>query len=172
MKIGNFGFRPSKAKSWPVCRAVRAPRIRCGGCVAYPVMSCQCGMLTDLHFSWPSPYPPSIPLLSLQTRLGSQSDALAIQSIRSVRGNSLCVDCDTPSEYPPVHPVHHAFSNVCPSSLLPRLCRHQRLAYQTSPSIPIREGRPSYGSRVCLIVHLLIYFLSCFFIFQIRTGPA
>ncbi|XP_040287733.1 arf-GAP with GTPase, ANK repeat and PH domain-containing protein 3 isoform X2 [Bufo bufo] len=30
-----------------------------------------------------------------KTRLGSQSDALAIQSIRSVRGNSLCVDCDT-----------------------------------------------------------------------------
>ncbi|XP_073407809.1 arf-GAP with GTPase, ANK repeat and PH domain-containing protein 3 isoform X2 [Dendrobates tinctorius] len=32
-----------------------------------------------------------------KTRLGSQSDALAIQSIRSVRGNSLCVDCDTAS---------------------------------------------------------------------------
>ncbi|XP_063309021.1 arf-GAP with GTPase, ANK repeat and PH domain-containing protein 3 isoform X2 [Pelobates fuscus] len=32
-----------------------------------------------------------------KTRLGSQSDALAIQSIRSVRGNSLCVDCDTPN---------------------------------------------------------------------------
>ncbi|XP_073533216.1 arf-GAP with GTPase, ANK repeat and PH domain-containing protein 3 isoform X1 [Phyllobates terribilis] len=30
-----------------------------------------------------------------KARLGSQSDALAIQSIRSVRGNSLCVDCDT-----------------------------------------------------------------------------
>ncbi|XP_075070419.1 arf-GAP with GTPase, ANK repeat and PH domain-containing protein 3 isoform X4 [Mixophyes fleayi] len=30
-----------------------------------------------------------------KTRLGSQSDALAIQSIRSVRGNSMCVDCDT-----------------------------------------------------------------------------
>ncbi|KAM8967647.1 arf-GAP with GTPase, ANK repeat and PH domain-containing protein 3-like [Pelodytes ibericus] len=32
-----------------------------------------------------------------KTRLGSQSDALAIQSIRSVRGNSLCADCDTPN---------------------------------------------------------------------------
>ncbi|XP_075440752.1 arf-GAP with GTPase, ANK repeat and PH domain-containing protein 3-like, partial [Ascaphus truei] len=31
-----------------------------------------------------------------KTRLGSQSDALAIQSIRSVRGNSFCADCDTP----------------------------------------------------------------------------
>ncbi|KAM4705253.1 arf-GAP with GTPase, ANK repeat and PH domain-containing protein 11-like [Rhinophrynus dorsalis] len=32
-----------------------------------------------------------------KTRLGSQSDAVAIQSIRSARGNSLCVDCDTPN---------------------------------------------------------------------------
>ncbi|XP_069502109.1 arf-GAP with GTPase, ANK repeat and PH domain-containing protein 3 isoform X2 [Ambystoma mexicanum] len=32
-----------------------------------------------------------------KTRLGSQSDAFAIQSIRNVRGNSFCVDCDTPS---------------------------------------------------------------------------
>ncbi|KAM4029591.1 arf-GAP with GTPase, ANK repeat and PH domain-containing protein 3-like isoform 2-T2 [Anomaloglossus baeobatrachus] len=32
-----------------------------------------------------------------KARLGSQSDAVAIQSIRSVRGNSLCVDCDTPN---------------------------------------------------------------------------
>lgn len=34
-----------------------------------------------------------------QSRLGSQSDAMAIQSIRNVRGNSFCVDCDAPSEY-------------------------------------------------------------------------
>lgn len=33
----------------------------------------------------------------LQSRLGSQSDAMAIQSIRNVRGNSFCVDCDAPS---------------------------------------------------------------------------
>ncbi|XP_069778793.1 arf-GAP with GTPase, ANK repeat and PH domain-containing protein 3-like isoform X1 [Narcine bancroftii] len=32
-----------------------------------------------------------------KSRLGSQSDAGAIQSIRSVRGNSFCVDCDTPN---------------------------------------------------------------------------
>ncbi|XP_053569210.1 arf-GAP with GTPase, ANK repeat and PH domain-containing protein 3 [Bombina bombina] len=32
-----------------------------------------------------------------KTRLSSQSDALAIQSIRSVRGNSQCVDCETPN---------------------------------------------------------------------------
>lgn len=34
----------------------------------------------------------------LQSRLGSQSDAMAIQSIRNVRGNSFCVDCDAPSK--------------------------------------------------------------------------
>ncbi|GLD51001.1 arf-GAP with GTPase, ANK repeat and PH domain-containing protein 3 isoform X1 [Lates japonicus] len=32
-----------------------------------------------------------------KSRLGSQSDAMAIQSIRNVRGNSFCVDCDAPS---------------------------------------------------------------------------
>ncbi|XP_055489522.1 LOW QUALITY PROTEIN: arf-GAP with GTPase, ANK repeat and PH domain-containing protein 3 [Leucoraja erinacea] len=32
-----------------------------------------------------------------KSRLGSQSDAVAIQSIRNVRGNSFCVDCDTPN---------------------------------------------------------------------------
>ncbi|KAG7274753.1 hypothetical protein CRUP_006490, partial [Coryphaenoides rupestris] len=31
------------------------------------------------------------------SRLGSQSDALTIQSIRNVRGNSFCVDCDAPN---------------------------------------------------------------------------
>lgn len=35
-----------------------------------------------------------------QSRLGSQSDAMVIQSIRNVRGNSFCVDCDAPSKYP------------------------------------------------------------------------
>uniref|UniRef100_A0A3B4XG99 ArfGAP with GTPase domain, ankyrin repeat and PH domain 3 n=1 Tax=Seriola lalandi dorsalis TaxID=1841481 RepID=A0A3B4XG99_SERLL len=34
---------------------------------------------------------------SSQSRLGSQSDAMAIQSIRNVRGNSFCVDCDAPN---------------------------------------------------------------------------
>uniref|UniRef100_A0AAY4B6A4 Arf-GAP with GTPase, ANK repeat and PH domain-containing protein 3 n=1 Tax=Denticeps clupeoides TaxID=299321 RepID=A0AAY4B6A4_9TELE len=32
-----------------------------------------------------------------KSRLGSQSDAVVIQSIRNVRGNSFCVDCDTPN---------------------------------------------------------------------------
>ncbi|MBN3286019.1 AGAP3 protein, partial [Polyodon spathula] len=32
-----------------------------------------------------------------KSRLGSQSDAHAIQSIRNVRGNSFCVDCDGPN---------------------------------------------------------------------------
>ncbi|XP_009295861.1 arf-GAP with GTPase, ANK repeat and PH domain-containing protein 3 isoform X3 [Danio rerio] len=32
-----------------------------------------------------------------KSRLGSQSDALAIQSIRNVRGNSFCADCDAPN---------------------------------------------------------------------------
>ncbi|XP_072901055.1 arf-GAP with GTPase, ANK repeat and PH domain-containing protein 3 isoform X1 [Hemitrygon akajei] len=32
-----------------------------------------------------------------KSRLGSQSDAVAIQSIRNVRGNSFCVDCDAPN---------------------------------------------------------------------------
>lgn len=42
--------------------------------------------------------PRLIPSLSPQSRLGSQSDAMAIQSIRNVRGNSFCVDCDAASE--------------------------------------------------------------------------
>ncbi|XP_060679948.1 arf-GAP with GTPase, ANK repeat and PH domain-containing protein 3 isoform X2 [Hemiscyllium ocellatum] len=32
-----------------------------------------------------------------KSRLGSQSDAIAIQSIRNMRGNGFCVDCDTPN---------------------------------------------------------------------------
>ncbi|MBN3309386.1 AGAP3 protein, partial [Amia calva] len=32
-----------------------------------------------------------------KSRLGSQSDAVAIQSIRNVRGNSFCVDCEAPN---------------------------------------------------------------------------
>ncbi|KAL0966220.1 hypothetical protein UPYG_G00292480 [Umbra pygmaea] len=32
-----------------------------------------------------------------KSRLGSQSDAASIQSIRNVRGNSFCVDCDAPN---------------------------------------------------------------------------
>ncbi|XP_035386491.1 arf-GAP with GTPase, ANK repeat and PH domain-containing protein 3 isoform X2 [Electrophorus electricus] len=32
-----------------------------------------------------------------KSRLGSQSDAVTIQSIRNVRGNSFCVDCDAPN---------------------------------------------------------------------------
>ncbi|XP_031721109.1 arfGAP with GTPase domain, ankyrin repeat and PH domain 3 isoform X1 [Anarrhichthys ocellatus] len=32
-----------------------------------------------------------------KSRLGSQSDAMAIQSTRNVRGNSFCVDCDAPN---------------------------------------------------------------------------
>ncbi|GCB76044.1 hypothetical protein scyTo_0019836, partial [Scyliorhinus torazame] len=31
-----------------------------------------------------------------KSRMGSQSDAVAIQSIRNMRGNGFCVDCDTP----------------------------------------------------------------------------
>ncbi|XP_062848772.1 arf-GAP with GTPase, ANK repeat and PH domain-containing protein 3 isoform X2 [Trichomycterus rosablanca] len=32
-----------------------------------------------------------------KSRLGSQSDAMTIQSIRNVRGNAFCVDCDVPN---------------------------------------------------------------------------
>ncbi|XP_075773678.1 LOW QUALITY PROTEIN: arf-GAP with GTPase, ANK repeat and PH domain-containing protein 3, partial [Pelodiscus sinensis] len=32
-----------------------------------------------------------------KTRLGSQSDALALQTVRTTRGNSFCVDCDAPN---------------------------------------------------------------------------
>nr|XP_055038381.1 arf-GAP with GTPase, ANK repeat and PH domain-containing protein 3 isoform X1 [Misgurnus anguillicaudatus] len=32
-----------------------------------------------------------------KSRMGSQSDALTIQSIRNVRGNSFCADCDAPN---------------------------------------------------------------------------
>lgn len=39
-----------------------------------------------------SPAPP------WQTRLGNQNPALAVQAVRTVRGNSFCIDCDAPSE--------------------------------------------------------------------------
>uniref|UniRef100_H2MT15 ArfGAP with GTPase domain, ankyrin repeat and PH domain 3 n=1 Tax=Oryzias latipes TaxID=8090 RepID=H2MT15_ORYLA len=39
----------------------------------------------------------SCEVIKNKSRLGSQSDALAIQSIRNVRGNSFCVDCDAPN---------------------------------------------------------------------------
>ena len=45
----------------------------------------------------PPRHPPS-----LQTRLGSQNAALAVQAVRTVRGNSFCIDCDAPSECPAV----------------------------------------------------------------------
>lgn len=40
------------------------------------------------------------PLVSplVQTRLGNQNAALAVQAVRTVRGNSFCIDCDAPSE--------------------------------------------------------------------------
>lgn len=33
-----------------------------------------------------------------KTRLGNQNPALAVQAVRTVRGNSFCIDCDAPSE--------------------------------------------------------------------------
>ncbi|EPY85833.1 hypothetical protein CB1_000347015 [Camelus ferus] len=33
-----------------------------------------------------------------KTRLGNQNAALAVQAVRTVRGNSFCIDCDAPSE--------------------------------------------------------------------------
>lgn len=44
--------------------------------------------------SRPAPLTP----VSLQARMDSQSEAVAIQAIRNARGNSLCVDCGAPSE--------------------------------------------------------------------------
>lgn len=37
----------------------------------------------------------------VQSRLTSQSEAMALQSIRSLRGNSHCVDCETQSKWTP-----------------------------------------------------------------------
>lgn len=34
----------------------------------------------------------------VQSRLTSQSEAMALQSIRNIRGNSHCVDCETQSK--------------------------------------------------------------------------
>ena len=38
------------------------------------------------------------PCILFQARLGSQSDAQAMQAVRTARGNSFCVDCDAPSK--------------------------------------------------------------------------
>lgn len=35
----------------------------------------------------------------VQTRRSSQSEAVALQAIRNAKGNSLCVDCEAPSEF-------------------------------------------------------------------------
>lgn len=37
--------------------------------------------------------------LHVQSRLTSQSEAMALQSIRNIRGNSHCVDCETQSKW-------------------------------------------------------------------------
>ena len=44
--------------------------------------------------------PPAPPPVSpaVQTRVGNHNAALAVQAVRTVRGNSFCIDCDAPSE--------------------------------------------------------------------------
>ena len=37
-------------------------------------------------------------IVFLQSRLTSQSEAMALQNVRSLRGNSRCVDCEAQSE--------------------------------------------------------------------------
>lgn len=39
-----------------------------------------------------------VPRALRQARLGNQNTALAVQAVRTVRGNSFCIDCDAPSE--------------------------------------------------------------------------
>lgn len=48
-----------------------------------------------------------------QSRLTSQSEALALQSVRNMRGNSRCVDCEAQSEF-----VY--YSNVTAKHVLPK----------------------------------------------------
>lgn len=83
------GFRPSRARYWPACSPARAARTRSDPLNARTVSHTllpHCNVCVCVDYS------------ALQSRLGSQSDALAIQSIRNVRGNSFCADCDAPSE--------------------------------------------------------------------------
>lgn len=37
--------------------------------------------------------------LCFQSRLTSQTEAMALQTIRSIRGNGRCADCDAQSEF-------------------------------------------------------------------------
>jgi len=39
-----------------------------------------------------------VPLVLVQSRLPSQTEALALQAIRGVRGNGRCADCGAQSE--------------------------------------------------------------------------
>lgn len=71
------------------------PRLPREGKKSSSLLSCTCSPFLAAA-SFTSCWRVSLTRFS-QSRLGSQSDAMAIQSIRNVRGNSFCVDCDAPS---------------------------------------------------------------------------
>lgn len=58
-------------------------------------------MSRHLCFSQASHFLHLCVFLYVQSRLTSQSEAMALQSIRNIRGNSHCVDCETQSKWAP-----------------------------------------------------------------------
>nr|XP_031529609.1 arf-GAP with GTPase, ANK repeat and PH domain-containing protein 3 isoform X1 [Vicugna pacos] len=61
------------------------------------VQSVQAQILASLQGCRSAKDKPLPSLRPRQTRLGNQNAALAVQAVRTVRGNSFCIDCDAPN---------------------------------------------------------------------------
>nr|XP_031311552.1 arf-GAP with GTPase, ANK repeat and PH domain-containing protein 3 isoform X5 [Camelus dromedarius] len=61
------------------------------------VQSVQAQILASLQGCRSAKDKPPPSLCPRQTRLGNQNAALAVQAVRTVRGNSFCIDCDAPN---------------------------------------------------------------------------
>uniref|UniRef100_A0A452UML1 Arf-GAP domain-containing protein n=1 Tax=Ursus maritimus TaxID=29073 RepID=A0A452UML1_URSMA len=85
-RSGSCGSRACRPRSSPACRAAAAPRTRLARRPRWG--GTQGGLTTDR--------PPLVSPMA-QTRLGNQNAALAVQAVRTVRGNSFCIDCDAPN---------------------------------------------------------------------------
>uniref|UniRef100_A0A667FRS7 Arf-GAP domain-containing protein n=1 Tax=Lynx canadensis TaxID=61383 RepID=A0A667FRS7_LYNCA len=88
-RSGSCGCRACRPRSLPACRAAAAPRTRLAWRPGWG--GTQGGLVTDRP---PAP-PPVSP--AVQTRVGNHNAALAVQAVRTVRGNSFCIDCDAPN---------------------------------------------------------------------------
>ena len=94
--------RKTKTKPWALSPSAgpwsRHPRRRafvklpCSVFARHPLMLMGVGVSPGSHILHLCVFP------YVQSRLTSQSEAMALQSIRNIRGNSHCVDCETQSK--------------------------------------------------------------------------